>query len=220
MRRKFKIHQILVLATTALSILLAAGVIVRHPSKASDDLKALMAGMPTIGSQAANVEVVIFEDFFCQGCRIFNEEIFPQIESRYIASKRVRYTFVPLAFIAGSKPLANAAFAVHKIAPAQFFPYARKVFRWMDRLPPGDAAKPLLLDLAKKVGKIDLEKLQQCIETNCYYEELDQQYLAAKKFMGKKFGTPALFVNGKATSTASFLIVQQRIEKTLEEAAP
>lgn len=220
MTRKFGIQQILVLATTAFSVFLVVGAIAYQSLKTPEGLKALTIGMPTLGSQAASVEVVIFEDFLCYGCRVFNEEIFPQIESRYITSNRVRYTFVPLAFIGGSKPLANAALAVYKIAPDRFFAYAREVFQWMERLPRGDAAKPYLLEFAKKVGRIDLDKLKQCIETDCYYEELDRNYRSAKKLMGKNFGTPALFINGEKTSTASFRLVQQRIEKALPGEKP
>jgi len=39
--------------------------------------------------------------------------------------------------------------------------------------------------------------------------------MLAKKLMGNSFGTPALYVNGVATSTGSFRAVQARIERAL-----
>ncbi len=198
-------RKIFVLATALIAFVVLSGAAVYHAMRTPDSLVLNTQGQPTIG--AGKVEMVLIEDFRCTNCRTFSEEVLPEIANRYIHQGRVRFTIVPIAFIEGSKPLANAALAVYHQAPNRFFAFAQKLFE-MDA-----ADKSSILRAARRVGDINLETLSRAIDNRLYYDELEFNYHWAKKLMGKQFGTPALYVNGIPTSTASLDIVARRIEQ-------
>ena len=215
MRWKLSSFQILVLATAALAILTFCAAAIHHSFQVPDPVAIRVTGQPTLGSADAKVEVVVFEDFMCDTCRYFSEEIFPKLHNRYVASGQIRYTFVPLAFIDGSKPLANAALAVYKIAPQKFWAYAHELFAFVEKHSFDGAEDKILLELADEVGGIDLFKLKNCIKTSCHAAELEMNFSAARDAMGKEFGTPALFVNGIKTSPVDYKAIETRIDKAL-----
>jgi protein-disulfide isomerase len=141
----------------------------------------------------------------CANCRTFSEEVFPRIAERYIETGEARFTVIPVAFIEGSKPLGNAALCVNHTSSDRFFPFIQELFR-MD-----GSSKHEILRAARRAGGIDLHALGRCIDTREYYDELEENYHAAKRLMGRQFGTPALYVDGIPTSTASFEAVENRI---------
>jgi len=206
-------HQKLVIFTAVIAILVITSAGLYQLFRIPEPLEIVTHGQPTIGSHKAKVEVVIFEDFLCPECALFNDTIFPQIESEYVATNQVRYTLVPVSFIDGSKPLANAALAVYHMAPDKFFQYAQALFQSARLLQNADVGQ--LVDIAEAIGGIDERELKKAIATRRYDPELERNLMLAKKLMGNGFGTPALYVNGVATSTGSFRAVQARIERAL-----
>ncbi len=207
-------RKILVLSTAATAALFLIVGAVFHFFKEPDTVVLETIGFPSFGNRSAKIEVVIIEDFRCCNCREFTERVFPQIEARYIESGQVRFTIVPVAFITGSKPIANAALDVYRNSPDRFFPYIKEILPYCQS---NEFTTSALLQTAQKVGGIDLTKLEQCIQTNCHYWELEKNLEWAQAVMGKDFGTPALYVNGKPTSTRSFEAVQSRIDQMLHE---
>lgn len=162
-------------------------------------------GQPTIGTGA--IQLIVFEDLCCTNCRTFTEEILPQIISKYVETGKARLTLIPVSFGNHSKPLANSALAVYKMAPDLFICF---ILRLLHEKASG---KEAILKVALEVGGIDQEKLAYSIDHNLYYPEIDHNLIWARTLMGSDFGTPTLFVNGIETSTDSFDAVVRRIEK-------
>ncbi len=212
MFRSISKYQILVLFTALLAICAIAAEAVYYALKIPDPIAVDTVGQPTIGNPKAKVEVVVFEDFRCQTCWLFNQQVYPKIQQKYITSGQVRYTLVPLAFLDDSKPIANAALAVYKIAPDRFFAYAHEAFNYYQHHEPDEKS---LLALAAKVGGIDLEQLESCIATHCHYPEIERNFYWARDLMGPDFGTPALFINGVRTSPKSYRVIETRIDRAI-----
>jgi|SRR5579872_217831 len=208
-------RKILVLSTAVFAMAVLFIAAVYQWSREPDSIVLETVGFPSVGSSSAKVEVVVIEDFRCCNCREFTANVFPQIQKRYIDTGEARFTVVPVAFISGSKPIANAALEVYKIASNRFFAFIEELLPLckFDNLEGKD-----LLRIAQKVGGIDLSQLENCIRSDCHYWELEKNLEWAKTVMGKSFGTPALYVNGRLTSTRSFQAVQQRIDQILNEA--
>lgn len=205
-------QKILVLVTAALALTLFSGAALYQSFQQPTAVVLKTKGFPSIGNQSAWVEVTVFEDFLCHNCRLFNEEIFPKIRSHYIEEGKVRYTMIPLAFIKGSKPMANAALAVYHSSPNRFFAYVEALFHFPEGRQMNETA---LLETAHKVGGIDLAVLQKAIDERKYYGELRENLDWAKGVLGKDFRTPALYINGIPTGTQSFEAIQMRIEHIL-----
>ena len=210
--------KIRVLATAGAALfLLAAGILYqtfRVPMPVDFDTK----GFPTIGDSKAKVEFIIFEDFRCTHCCYFSDEIYPQIKKAYVDTGLASYTIVPLAFMNKSKPIGNAALAVYRQNPNRFFDYAHELFKACIEGKIPDEHE--LYRMAKKVGGINLVRLEECLESHCYYEELENNLHLAQRLMGKEFGTPTLYINGVPGPTSSFKAVQSKIEGILKRERP
>ena len=163
-------------------------------------------GNPVIGLPQAPVGLILVEDFHCHFCRIFSLEIFPKIQEQFLDTGLAYCVYVPVAFLAGSKPLANAALAVYHHAPDRFVPYMHALFE-------KSAKENDLIPIAQQIGGIDLDTLQTCIETDCFSEQIEGNLSWAKQLMGPNFSVPALFVNGVRTPTSSFDVIAKEIER-------
>ena len=125
------------------------------------------------GNPKANVNMVLIEDFRCHGCSEFTQNIFPRIQDKFINPGAVYFTLVPVAFLQGSKPIANAAMEVSRLAPDQFFAFVKEVFLAEQE---GAVDQDTLLQIARNLGHIDLEQLQSCMEKRCHFEEIDENF--------------------------------------------
>lgn len=206
-------RKVLVLLTAgiALILFLFGGIYeaIRWPDRIHIETK----GNPTIGKANAKIEVVLFEDLRCPHCCAFSTQIFPLIQKEYIEKGIVRYTIIPVAFLDGSKPIANAALAVYRQNPERFFAYAQQLAIRCLKGKSMDEGE--LYQIAKDLGGINLIRLQECLDSHCYYDELDRNLHLARRIMGKDFATPSLYVDGIFTSTSSYKSVQSRIDKIL-----
>lgn len=207
--------QRLVLWTALGAFVVFASAVLHHKFKTPEAVVISGEGQPTIGLPSAPVEAIIFEDFLCVECRSFNEKIFPRLDSKYISKGRLRYTLVPVSFLPGSKPLGNAALAVYSIAPQRFFAFAHAVFKKFAKPQLENSQRAILLEIAERVGGIDLNQLADAIDNRRYYAELDDNLLWGRKLLGVQFGTPALFINGVPTPTSSLRTVKARIDQAI-----
>jgi protein-disulfide isomerase len=219
MGHKFSFQQRLVLATAAVFLFLLAGVGLYHALRTPGMVTIDTRGHPSEGSGAARVQVVVFEDFRCYPCREYALGVFPKVKRQYVDTGKVRYTFIPLGFMEGSKLLGNAAVGVYKIAPDRFFAYAQALFKQFGDREIDGSERAALIQLAEEVGGIDGKRFSEVVEKNLYFGELDRNLKMARQVMGSDFGTPALYVDGVATPTSSFRAVQGRIEQALKGVA-
>lgn len=168
------------------------------------------ASFPSFGSSSAPVEVVLIEDFQCKKCRAFSKKLIPKLQESYVQSGKVRFTLVPVSFLRGSQLISNAALEVYTQNPRLFFPFLRGLLEH-----DGDVRKTDLLRIARRLGGINLQKLQHCMDIGSYNKELEGNLSWAQNAMGAQFRTPALYVNGNAGSTYSFEAVRYQIEQIL-----
>lgn len=205
-------RKILVLATALIAVtLLGVGLFIRI-HREPPPLVLQTQGFPTLGEATAEVEIVVFEDVRCTNCRQFSLEVYPQIYTHYIQSGKVRYTLIPLAFIHGSKFLTNAAWAVYRQFPDRFFSYVHAL---IEALQVGEVEEATLLQLAQKVGQIDLNELQEAIQSERYFEELDQNLAWTEQMLGESFVTPAIYVSGRPIAFPSWEAVRKKIDAEL-----
>lgn len=173
---------------------------------------------PTLGSTDARVELLLIEDLKCKHCKNFSEKFFPRLVSKYLEEGKVRFTLVPLAFLRGSKPLANAALAVYDLAPERFLPFILELFQRIHLQKKELSVEIMLVEIAQKVGGIQISKFRECIRTRCHEDELDRNFEWAKQLMGEDFGTPALYLNGTYISPSLYPTIWQRIDAAIQEA--
>ncbi|MBF8263475.1 MAG: dsbA [Parachlamydiales bacterium] len=213
MDRKPTFIHLLVIATAVVSALLIAIGAVYEASVPLETNELRAEGRPRIGRLEAKVEMVLIEDPRCGACYYFMENIFPEIYEKYIETGRAYCIVVPVSFLEGSEPLANAILAVNKQAPEQFLAFLHAVFVHFHGRESNGWEQKEVLDVAQSVGGIDLKRLRDCILTNCYSKQLEQNFDWGKRIMGRDFGVPTLYINGMRTSIRSADAIGERIEK-------
>lgn len=186
----------LVLITASIAFCLILSIFIFRPP--TETLN--MVSYPVFGRPEAPFEIVVFEDFRCAGCRKLMEDVLPEIKSKYLANGKARIKIIPVGFLNGSKPLANAALEVYAQAPDRFFDYTKGLFEGRE-----------WLELAKEVGEINLDTLQTCMEKKCHYKEIESNLVEAKLRMGKKFRIPALFINGVRVEHPTFETIEREM---------
>lgn len=159
-------------------------------------------------------ELVLYEDFRCFGCRTFNQEILPKIRAKYGKTDKIEFKFVILAFLKDSKSLGNAALEVLHQTPDRFEAYSYEIFSHVDEIDK-DNTDEMLIQLAEKVGGIDIVSLKTCMEAKCHYAELDQNLQKARAIMGKHLQIPTLFINGSPVSVLNYQAIQKRIDQAI-----
>jgi len=168
---------------------------------------------PTMGTERARIQIVVFEDFLCHTCRYFSAEVFPAIESTYVAPQIAQYTLVPIALNARSKEVASAALSVFNQAPQSFFAFAQAVFEH-----PSQHSLDLdgLVALAGRFHGVDPAVLERDVKTGLFDAELDRNFKFARNAMKKNLRTPAVFINGFLMPGISFESISVRIDELLK----
>jgi hypothetical protein len=164
----------------------------------------------SMGKQNSNLEIVLIEDFQCRNCMAFSQQVIPKIKDEYIKTGKAKFTLIPVSFLVGSQGIANAVMEVHRQAPDKVFSYLEAV---LDHYEAGDLKTADLVRLARRMGGIDLARLQHCIEMKCHRKELEENLDWARGIMGSRFRTPALYINGAPGSTFSFEAIQYQIDQ-------
>lgn len=204
------LKKFLLWATLGVAVAIFSGAAVFQMVQRSIPIAMNTQGFPTMGRPTAPVEVVLIEDFQCKNCRAFSKKMLPQLQKQYVKGGKVRFTLVPVSFLAGSQLIANAVLEVYAQNPKAFFPYLKEVLAFE-----GDLRMADLMRLARRVSGIDLNRLQSCIEKGCHQSELQKNLSWAQGVMGGQFRTPALYVNGSVGSTYSFEAIQYQIDSIL-----
>jgi protein-disulfide isomerase len=213
MERNRKLIHFLVFATAVIAALLIAAGAVYEVSIPSTRTELAGIGRPRIGRLEAKVELILIEDLRCGACSYFTQKIFSQIQEEFIDWGQAYWVLVPVAFLEGSEPVANAALGVYNLAPERFLSYVHALIDYLNESDSDDFLREELIEIAKEVGGIDLQLLGECINTNRYGPQLKENFEWAKKIMGTDFATPTLFVEGVKVKTTSIKAVQSRIEK-------
>lgn len=200
-----EIRKKIVLATAIASLFFLGGAIAYKVTRPPVPIVLDTSGQPTIGT--GKTKIVVFEDLCCANCRVFTEEIFPELTKKYVDTGEAQLVLIPIAFGENSKPLANAALSVYHIAPKSFVSFVSQLSRAQASL------KDDILFVARSVGGIDLVTLRERIDLKMYYAEIDRNLYWARSLMGEDFGTPTLLINGLEIPAGSLDAIGERIRE-------
>lgn len=180
-------------------------------------------GQPTIGYPNARVHVIVFEEPKCVHCKIFNDEIFPKIKKEFIDTNKILYSTIIVSFLPNSMPAANALMGVYNANPMYpnpdlFFTYLDYMFDHQPRESSDWATPDRMLEFARDASPaINLDTLKTSLETDTFRIKIEQNNDYARKIMGGKISTPALYVNGIETKELSWDAVKKLIKEVLEQ---
>lgn len=166
---------------------------------------------PYFGSPSAPLQLVLFEDFRCTGCKAFMKEILPEIQKRYVQTGKAKLVIIPVAFLEGSKDLSNAALCIYRWYPEGFFSFLEKAAY----LPSAKASKERYLQIAAKIREVPLGSFQACLQKEIYFSQLERNYELGKKVMRGEVFTPTLYINEEKVSAHSLPGILEKMEALL-----
>jgi protein-disulfide isomerase len=177
-------------------------------------IKINTAGQPTLGNENARIHIVAFEDLKCTNCRLFNAGILPHIKKEYVDTGIANYTVIPLAFIPGSIPAANAALCLHKQKPKFFFSFVEYTYTHQPDENTDWATIPKLLQYAQQSSpSANLDKLSDCIFESRYSKQINANFAIAQKAMGDSVSTPTVYINGHKVESMSSDAIDKMIKQ-------
>jgi len=148
---------------------------------------------PFFGSKTSKVQLEIYSDFQCPGCIFFHEEIGKKLESDYIKTGKIGYTFknFPLPFHKNAPDDAAAVMCAQ--AQGKFFEFSDKMYA-LEKEKAGlrveDAER---IKIATDIS-LDVKQFEICVNEGHYINKVAADEAEAQK--REVPGTPAIFLNG------------------------
>lgn len=172
------------------------------------------AGQPTLGDSDAPVKVILFENFLCEHCRLFESEAFGPLKRDYIDTGRVEAYYVNLAW--GDETALTAgragecAFAQN---PEAFWEYKRALFAAQGA--DGWATLAKVLAVAEGVAGLEPQILETCITQGETQAEVARD-LELADYVGVT-GTPSVIVGDQGFEAPSYDALRGEIERQLAQ---
>jgi protein-disulfide isomerase len=178
------------LGVLGLAVALAALAGAAHavPASEPDDM--------ALGSPKAPVTVIEYASVGCPHCAAWNNEVFPTVEAKYVATGKAR--LVVREMLTGDEAIAAAGFMLARCAgPAKYFPMIDAIYRRQDSMfERGAQPEAILRDIAKTAGGMSDADFDACLA--------DQKGLDAVNARNTRHlnvdnidSTPTFFVNGQ-----------------------
>lgn len=148
-----------------------------------------MGANPILGNKDAKVTIIEFSDLQCPFCKRYHDQTWPQIESEYVKTGKVQYTFrhYPLNNIHPQAAKAGEAVACAR-EQNKFYELTDKIFDNQQAMMPDDIKR-----MAVEVG-LNAGPFNECFDSGRMKAEVDKD-LADGSAVGVS-GTPTFFVNG------------------------
>ena len=147
------------------------------------------------GAASAPVEVMEFADFECPACARFTILNMPDVDTRLVATGRVRWRFVHFPLPGHPRsPLAHLAAACANVQ-GRFWPMHDRIYADQDRWATARNPGRVLAELASNAG-VDRAAWDRCMD-----EQTAWGTVLSDKALGDSLGvnaTPTFYINGHA----------------------
>jgi protein-disulfide isomerase len=163
---------------------------------------------PTLGQPDAPLKIILFENFMCEHCKAFEEEVFPQLKRDYIDTGKVEVYYVNLAWGSEQAELsAHAGECAYRQDEAAFWQFKSDVYK-------AQGSWQTLDDLLSVAGAtMDTEPLRQCVEDQRYASEVQRDLGLADK-VGVQ-GTPSIVVGNQGFEAPDYATLKTAIDAQL-----
>lgn len=176
---------------------------------------AAIAAVPTegrvIGDPNAPVRLVEYGDYQCPACAAFDEQVFPLLLSKYIATGKISFEFRDLAFL-GNDSVTAAEAAACAIDQDGFWPYHQTIYanHFGENL--GNLSESRLLKMADLSG-LDRDAIASCLDAGTYAADVQQMRQEASQ-LGLT-STPSFVLNGEPIPWQGWDALEQTLDAAL-----
>ncbi|WP_174222245.1 thioredoxin domain-containing protein [Chlamydia poikilotherma] len=159
---------------------------------------------PTLGNPYAPINITVFEEPSCSACAEFSTEVFPILKKNYIDTGEVSFTLIPVCFIRGSMPAAQALLCVYHHDPRQpdteaYIEYFHRLLIYPKEEGKRWATPEVLTKLAENLKthsgrSINPKGLMQCVDSQQYEEQIKKNNIYGSQVLGGQLATPTAVV--------------------------
>lgn len=159
---------------------------------------------PTLGNPYAPINITVFEEPSCSACAEFTSEVFPLLKEQYIDTGKVSFTLIPVCFIRGSKPAAQALLCIYHHDPSRpdvnaYMEYFHRLLMYPKEEGKHWATPEVLTKLAEGLtthsGRaINPKGLMQCVNNNQYDDQIKKNNIYGSQVLGGQLATPTAVV--------------------------
>lgn len=198
--------KVLVVVTSIIFCLCLVGLVYKKQSllPPKSHIPTNARNFPTLGNPYAPINITIFEEPSCSACTEFTTEVFPLLKKHYIDTGEVSLTLIPVCFIRGSKPAAQALLCVYHHDSRQpdteaYFEYFHRLLTYPKEEGQYWATPDVLQELAQGLkthsGRtINPKGLMQCVDANIYDEQIKKNNIYGSRVLGGQLATPTAVV--------------------------
>ena len=203
------------LITAAIVVVAALGAFLYLQLRPAPNLEVQTSGyegQPTLGNTRAPVKVVLFENFLCERCKLFETEVFEPLKRDYIDTGKVEVYYVNLAW--GNKTAVTAGRAgecAFKQNPAAFWPYKRALFAAQGA--DGWATLDKVVEVAGSVEGLEPTSLKTCITEGQTQPEVTRDMTLAD-YVGVT-GTPSVIIGSRGLEAPSYKELRAQLDAQL-----
>ncbi|HUF49912.1 MAG TPA: DsbA family protein [Longimicrobiales bacterium] len=160
-----------------------------------------------IGEASAPVQVIVFSDFMCPGCKHWSTVIEPVLKAQFVAAGKVHYTYYDFPLMPGHRFSFLAARATRCAGDQEkFWEYHDMLFARQEQWSYArEMPTDLLLGYGNDIG-LDMRAFTSCVRS-----DLHAQVVTANKKLGDMLGvggTPTVYVNGRKLTDREWQTVE------------
>lgn len=174
--------------------------------------------LPTLGKADAPIKIVEFGDYKCPSCKIFSQQIEPQLKKDFIDNGMASLSFMNFTIIdPDSVTAALAGQAIFHQNKDAYWKFYDSIYKNQGQEHVTWATPDYLVNLAKQ-EKLDLDydKLQKDIVDKTYQSEVDSHNSKARQLNVQS--TPTLFINGvEFTDVFDYAALKKAIEQAQKD---
>ena len=201
---------------TALIVIIAAlGVFFYLQSRPKPSLSVQNSGyegQPTLGNTRAPVKVVLFENFLCERCKLFETDVFEPLKRDYVDTGKVEVYYVNLAWGDDTAVTAGrAGECAFEQNPAAFWPYKSALFAAQGA--DGWATLDKVLSVAGSVEGLEPTALKTCITEGQTQPEVTRDMTLAD-YVGVT-GTPSVIIGNRGLEAPSYKELKTQLDAQL-----
>ena len=171
-----------------------------------------------LGKADAPVLVEVYEDFQCPACKIYTEQIEPQVIQAFVVPGKVRYVFHQYPFLDDRQSVKESDQAANASLCAadqdRFWDYHAILYANSEEFQ-GAFTDKRLEAYAQSVG-LDMDAFKQCYRDRRFKDQITEQQNQGSQ--AGVSGTPTVFVNGQRAGQPGYIASFEEISALINSA--
>lgn len=173
-------------------------------------------GEPYMGTENASVTIAYFGDYNCPSCEIFEQRVFPDLQSELIEGGDIRFVKKNFAVINQQSPrLAQASQSVWNQVkdsdPELFWEWHTHMYDNQESPDSNWATQERIIELTQEIEGIEAEQVRKDLNSGTYNSEIRQDQ-GEGQALGVK-GTPTFIIYGEGTGKSRQLVGPQPVSE-------